>query len=88
MSLPIYCMVGMKSPNNLSIISNYAQQNFYFQYDLNNNRLRFVRRKCTSQVVNEGRNEHKHTQIRELVALNSTIRDVEFYRLCGEPGHR
>ena len=38
--------------------------------------------------VEEGRNEHKRTQLRELAALNGTIRDDEYCRLCGEPGHR
>ncbi|XP_057817411.1 splicing factor-like protein 1 [Cryptomeria japonica] len=38
--------------------------------------------------VDEGRNEHKRAQLRELAALNGTIRDDEFCRLCGEPGHR
>eukprot|EP00850_Spirogloea_muscicola_P001883 SM000007S20843 [mRNA] locus=s7:535084:547309:+ [translate_table: standard] len=38
--------------------------------------------------VEEGRNEHKRMQLRELAALNGTIRDDEFCRLCGEPGHR
>ncbi|KAJ7539606.1 hypothetical protein O6H91_11G101400 [Diphasiastrum complanatum] len=38
--------------------------------------------------VDEGRNEHKRAQLRELAALNGTIREDEFCRLCGEPGHR
>lgn len=38
--------------------------------------------------VDEGRNEHKRAQLRELAALNGTIRDGEYCRLCGEPGHR
>ncbi|MCO5578567.1 hypothetical protein L7F22_032422 [Adiantum nelumboides] len=38
--------------------------------------------------VDEGLNEHKRAQLRELAALNGTIRDDEFCRLCGEPGHR
>lgn len=38
--------------------------------------------------VEEGRNEHKRAQLRELAALNGTIRDDEYCRLCGEPGHR
>ncbi|XXG88157.1 hypothetical protein AAC387_Pa12g0403 [Persea americana] len=38
--------------------------------------------------VDEGLNEHKRQQLRELAALNGTIRDDEFCRLCGEPGHR
>eukprot|EP00245_Coleochaete_scutata_P014401 TRINITY_DN6128_c0_g2_i1.p1 TRINITY_DN6128_c0_g2~~TRINITY_DN6128_c0_g2_i1.p1 ORF type:complete len:875 (+),score=203.45 TRINITY_DN6128_c0_g2_i1:65-2626(+) len=38
--------------------------------------------------VEEGRNEHKRNQLRELAALNGTIRDDEYCRLCGEPGHR
>eukprot|EP00897_Mesotaenium_endlicherianum_P004860 jgi/Mesen1/4401/ME000225S03388 len=40
------------------------------------------------QPVEEGRNEHKRAQLRELATLNGTIRDDEFCRLCGEPGHR
>lgn len=38
--------------------------------------------------VDEVLNEHKRQQLRELAALNGTIRDEEFCRLCGEPGHR
>ncbi|KAH8966470.1 hypothetical protein BDL97_03G026700 [Sphagnum fallax] len=38
--------------------------------------------------VEEGRNEHKRAQLRELAALNGTIRDDEYCHLCGEPGHR
>ncbi|XXG45488.1 hypothetical protein AAC387_Pa02g0559 [Persea americana] len=38
--------------------------------------------------VDEGLNEHKRQQLRELAALNGTIRDDEFCRLCGEQGHR
>ncbi|KAH7434907.1 hypothetical protein KP509_06G040400 [Ceratopteris richardii] len=38
--------------------------------------------------VDEVLNEHKRAQLRELAALNGTIRDEEFCRLCGEPGHR
>ncbi|KAG5524068.1 hypothetical protein RHGRI_030910 [Rhododendron griersonianum] len=38
--------------------------------------------------VDEGLNEHKRQQLRELAALNGTIRDDEFCRLCGEAGHR
>ncbi|EHA8590576.1 Splicing factor-like protein 1 [Cocos nucifera] len=38
--------------------------------------------------VDEVLNEHKRQQLRELAALNGTIRDDEFCRLCGEPGHR
>nr|XP_016461975.1 PREDICTED: branchpoint-bridging protein-like [Nicotiana tabacum] len=40
------------------------------------------------QPVDEVLNEHKRQQLRELAALNGTIRDEEFCRLCGEPGHR
>lgn len=40
------------------------------------------------QPVDEVLNEHKRQQLRELAALNGTIRDDEFCRLCGEPGHR
>ncbi|XP_071738494.1 splicing factor-like protein 1 [Rutidosis leptorrhynchoides] len=38
--------------------------------------------------VDEVLNEHKRQQLRELAALNGTIRDEEYCRLCGEPGHR
>ncbi|CAL5429641.1 unnamed protein product [Camellia sinensis] len=38
--------------------------------------------------VDEGLNEHKRQQLRELAALNGTIREDEYCRLCGEPGHR
>ncbi|CAO2043234.1 unnamed protein product [Urochloa humidicola] len=38
--------------------------------------------------VDEVLNEHKQQQLRELAALNGTIRDDEFCRTCGEPGHR
>ncbi|XP_071706541.1 splicing factor-like protein 1 [Rutidosis leptorrhynchoides] len=38
--------------------------------------------------VDEVFNEHKKQQLRELAALNGTIRDEEYCRLCGEPGHR
>ncbi|KAG0483377.1 hypothetical protein HPP92_011461 [Vanilla planifolia] len=40
------------------------------------------------QPVDEGLNEHKRQQLRELAALNGTIKEDEFCRLCGEPGHR
>ncbi|CAN6442250.1 unnamed protein product [Victoria cruziana] len=40
------------------------------------------------QPVDEVLNEHKRQQLRELAALNGTIREDEFCRLCGEPGHR
>ncbi|XP_047330008.1 splicing factor-like protein 1 [Impatiens glandulifera] len=40
------------------------------------------------QPVDEGLNEHKRQQLLELASLNGTIRDEEFCRLCGEPGHR
>lgn len=36
----------------------------------------------------EALNEHKKAQLRELAALNGTIREEEICRLCGEPGHR
>ncbi|XP_062185778.1 splicing factor-like protein 1 [Phragmites australis] len=38
--------------------------------------------------VDEVLNEHKRQQLRELAALNGTIRDDEYCRTCGEPGHR
>ncbi|KAJ6701492.1 BRANCHPOINT-BRIDGING PROTEIN-LIKE [Salix koriyanagi] len=40
------------------------------------------------QPVDEVLNEHKRQQLRELATLNGTIRDEEYCRLCGEPGHR
>ncbi|KAG9139471.1 hypothetical protein Leryth_023716, partial [Lithospermum erythrorhizon] len=40
------------------------------------------------QPVDETLNEHKRQQLRELAALNGTIREDEFCRLCGEQGHR
>ncbi|GFP80790.1 branchpoint-bridging protein [Phtheirospermum japonicum] len=40
------------------------------------------------QPVDEVLNEHKRQQLRELAALNGTIREEEFCRLCGEAGHR
>lgn len=40
------------------------------------------------QPVDEVLNEHKRQQLRELAALNGTIRDEEYCRLCGEAGHR
>ncbi|KAI3432148.1 uncharacterized protein J3R85_007541 [Psidium guajava] len=40
------------------------------------------------QPVDEVLNEHKRQQLRELAALNGTIKDEEYCRLCGEPGHR
>lgn len=40
------------------------------------------------QPVDEVLNEHKRQQLRELAALNGTIRDDEYCRLCGEQGHR
>ncbi|KAJ7259609.1 hypothetical protein O6H91_Y409000 [Diphasiastrum complanatum] len=38
--------------------------------------------------VDEVINEHKRAQLRELAALNGTVRDDEYCRLCGELGHR
>ncbi|KAL2540039.1 splicing factor-related [Abeliophyllum distichum] len=38
------------------------------------------------QPVDEVLNEHKRQQLKELAALNGTIRDEEYCRLCGEPG--
>ncbi|KAL3652321.1 hypothetical protein CASFOL_002002 [Castilleja foliolosa] len=40
------------------------------------------------QPVDEVLNEHKRQQLKELAALNGTIREEEFCRLCGEAGHR
>lgn len=40
------------------------------------------------QPVDEVLNEHKRQQLRELAALNGTIKDDEYCRLCGEAGHR
>ncbi|PRQ50854.1 putative transcription factor interactor and regulator CCHC(Zn) family [Rosa chinensis] len=39
------------------------------------------------QPVDEVLNEHKWQQLKELALLNGTIREEEFCRLCGEPGH-
>ena len=36
----------------------------------------------------ESRNEHKRLQLRELAALNGTLKDEEFCFLCGSAGHR
>eukprot|EP01018_Ginkgo_biloba_P016462 Gb_41039 [translate_table: standard] len=38
--------------------------------------------------VDEHRNVHKRAQLRELAALNGTIRDADCCRVCGEQGHR
>ncbi|XXQ34868.1 Branchpoint-bridging protein [Plasmodiophora brassicae] len=39
------------------------------------------------QPVNEDNNEHKARQLRELAAINGTLRDEIRCRLCGERGH-
>ena len=38
--------------------------------------------------TDEARNEHKRVQLRELAALNGTLKDDQPCYLCGESGHR
>ena len=38
--------------------------------------------------TDEARNEHKRLQLRELAALNGTLKDDEHCYLCGQGGHR
>lgn len=38
--------------------------------------------------TDEARNEHKRLQLRELAALNGTLKDDQNCYLCGQPGHR
>lgn len=38
--------------------------------------------------TDEARNEHKRVQLRELAALNGTLKDDQHCYLCGESGHR
>lgn len=38
--------------------------------------------------VDEEQNEHKRMQLRELAALNGTLKDDQTCYLCGDPGHR
>ena len=38
--------------------------------------------------VDEEQNEHKRLQLRELAALNGTLKDDQTCYLCGDPGHR
>lgn len=38
--------------------------------------------------VDEQQNEHKRLQLRELAALNGTLKDDQTCYLCGDPGHR
>lgn len=40
------------------------------------------------QPVDEERNEHKRMQLRELAALNGTLKDDQTCYLCGDSGHR
>lgn len=40
------------------------------------------------EPMDESMNEHKRLQLRELAALNGTLKDVENCFLCGEDGHR
>ncbi|CAD7702045.1 unnamed protein product [Ostreobium quekettii] len=40
------------------------------------------------QPVDEERNEHKRMQLRELAALNGTLKDDQTCYLCGNSGHR
>lgn len=38
--------------------------------------------------TDEARNEHKRLQLRELAALNGTLKDDQHCYLCGQSGHR
>lgn len=38
--------------------------------------------------MDEEQNEHKRMQLRELAALNGTLKDDQTCYLCGDPGHR
>ena len=38
--------------------------------------------------TDEARNEHKRVQLRELAALNGTLKDDQHCYLCEESGHR
>jgi len=38
--------------------------------------------------VDEGKNDHKAKQLRELAAINGTLRDEVICRVCGERGHK
>jgi splicing factor 1 len=38
--------------------------------------------------MEEGKNDHKAKQLRELAAINGTLRDDVICRVCGERGHR
>eukprot|EP00741_Cyanophora_paradoxa_P007520 tig00001154_g7273.t1 len=38
--------------------------------------------------MDETKNEHKRLQLRELAAINGTLRDDDYCRLCGEAGHK
>lgn len=40
------------------------------------------------EPVDEARNEHKRLQLRELAALNGTLKDDQACYLCGDGGHR
>lgn len=44
-----------------------------------------VEKLCTPS--DEEHNEHKRLQLRELAALNGTLKDLEACFVCGEPGH-
>ena len=44
-----------------------------------------IEKLCTPQ--DEEHNEHKRLQLRELAALNGTLKDLEACYLCGEEGH-
>ncbi len=38
--------------------------------------------------VDDGINEHKQKQLRELARINGTLREEDFCNICGEKGHR
>eukprot|EP00164_Ancoracysta_twista_P005142 GFYU01007011.1.p1 GENE.GFYU01007011.1~~GFYU01007011.1.p1 ORF type:complete len:440 (+),score=60.70 GFYU01007011.1:143-1462(+) len=40
------------------------------------------------EPVEEGQNEHKRQQLRELAAINGTLRDDDYCANCGQVGHR
>lgn len=40
------------------------------------------------QPLDEEMNEHKKLQLRELAALNGTLKDEQYCFICGESGHQ
>jgi splicing factor 1 len=44
-----------------------------------------IEKLCTP--CDEEHNEHKRLQLRELAALNGTLKDLEECYLCGQEGH-